>query len=36
MKALEPVEIIDFWDGGSYACKTKLGWCIVDPKNSNT
>ena len=35
MKALEPVEIIGSQDGGSYAYKTKLGWCIVGPIGSN-
>ena len=35
MKALEPVEIIASQDGGPYAYKTKLGWCIVGPIVSN-
>ena len=35
MKALEPVEIIGSQDGGPYAYKTKLGWCIVGPIVSN-
>ena len=35
MKALEPVEIIASRDGGSYAYKTKLDWCIVGSIVSN-
>ena len=35
MKALEPVEIIASQDGGTYAYKTKLGWCIVGPIVNN-
>ena len=35
LKALEPVEMITSQDGGSYAYKTKLGWCIVGPIVSN-
>ena len=35
LKALEPVEMITSQDGGSYAYKTKLGWCIVGPIGSN-
>ena len=31
MKALEPVEIIAGQNGGPYAYKTKLGWCIFGP-----
>ena len=31
MKALEPMEIISSRDGGPYAYRTKLGWCIVGP-----
>ena len=36
MKALEPVEIIASQDGGAYAYKTELDWCIVGPIVSNT
>ena len=38
MKALEPLEIISSRNDGSYAYRTKLGWCIVGPivnKSSN-
>ena len=35
MKALEPMEIIASQDGGPYAYKTNLGWCIVGPIVSN-
>ena len=31
MKELEPVEIIASQDGGLYAYKTKLDWCVVVP-----
>ena len=31
MKALEPIAIIPSSNGGPYAYKTKLGWCIVGP-----
>ena len=31
VKALEPIQIIPSRDGGPYALKTKLGWCIVGP-----
>ena len=31
MKALEPMEIISSRNGGLYAHRTKLGWCIVEP-----
>ena len=35
MKALEPIEIISTSNGGPYAYKTKLGWCIVGPITSS-
>ena len=31
MKALEPMEIICKMNGGPYAYKIQLGWCIVGP-----
>ena len=31
MKALEPMEIISSRNGGPYAYRTKLGWCLVGP-----
>ena len=34
MKALESIEIISSRNGGLYAYKTKLGWCIVGPITS--
>ena len=30
-RALEPVQVIASRDGGPYAMKTVLGWCIVGP-----
>ena len=30
-KALEPLEVIPSKDGGPYAFRTLLGWCIVGP-----
>ena len=33
MKALEPTRILQSQDGGPYAYKTKLGWCVVGPIN---
>ena len=33
MKALEPAKIIHSEGGGAYACKTRLGWCVVGPIN---
>ena len=30
-KALEPMKIIPSQYGGTYAYKTKLGWCVVGP-----
>ena len=35
MKALEPIAIIPSLNGGPYAYKTKLGWCIVGPIAGN-
>ena len=32
-KALEPTEILQSRDGGPYAFKTRLGWCVVGPVN---
>ena len=32
-KALEPTEILQSTNGGSYAFKTRLGWCVVGPVN---
>ena len=32
-KVLEPIEILQSRDGGDYAFKTRLGWCVVDPVN---
>ena len=29
MKAFEPMELISSRNGGPYAYRTKLGWCIV-------
>ena len=31
IKALEPMEIVSSRNGGPYAYRTKLGWCIVGP-----
>ena len=31
MKALEPTRILQSQDGGPYAYKTRLGWCVVGP-----
>ena len=36
MKALEPTMILQSQDGGSYAYKTRLGWCVVGPINCTT
>ena len=33
MKALEPTKIIHSEEGGPYAYKTRLGWCVVGPIN---
>ena len=33
MKALESTRILQSQDGGPYAYKTKLGWCVVGPIN---
>ena len=33
MKALEPTGILQSQDGGPYAYKTRLGWCVVRPIN---
>ena len=30
-KALEPIEVIPSQDGGPYAYRTQLGWCVVGP-----
>ena len=30
-RALEPVQVIASRDGGPYAVKTVLGWCVVGP-----
>eukprot|EP00794_Sanderia_malayensis_P002302 gene2302-2651_t len=35
MKGLEPTEIISSRNGGPYAFKTRLGWCVVGPLQSN-
>ena len=32
-KALEPIEILQSRNGGPYAFKTRLGWCVVGPVN---
>ena len=32
-KALEPIEILQSRDGGPYAFKARLGWCVVGPVN---
>ena len=31
MKELEPMDIISSKNGGPYACRTKVDWCIVAP-----
>ena len=31
MKALEPMQVIASENGSPYACRTRLGWCIVGP-----
>ena len=31
MKALEPMQLIASENGGPYAYKTRLGWCIIGP-----
>ena len=36
MKALEPTRILQSQNGGPYAYKTKLGWCVVGPINCTT
>ena len=36
MRALEPTRILQSQDGGPYAYKTRLGWCVVGPTNSTT
>ena len=36
MKALEPTWILQSQDGGPYAYKTRLGWCVVGPINCAT
>ena len=33
MKALETTRILQSQDGGPYAYKTRLGWCVVGPIN---
>lgn len=33
VKALEPTDIIFSREGGPFAFQTKLGWCIVGPKD---
>ena len=33
-KALEQIEILQSKNGGPYAFKTRLGWCVVGPVNS--
>ena len=30
-KALEPIEVIASKDGGPYAKRTRLGWCVSAP-----
>ena len=35
-KALEPTDIIPSENDGSYAFKTKLGWCTVGPDNGTS
>ena len=35
-KALEPFEVIPNKDGGPYAFRTLLGWCIVGPIDETT
>ena len=30
-KALETEEVIPSKDGGQFACKSLLGWCVVGP-----
>ena len=30
-RALEPVEVLPSQDGGPFAYKTFLGWCVVGP-----
>ena len=32
-KALEPIEILQSKNGGPYAFKTRLDWCVVGPVN---
>ena len=34
-EALEPVKVINSENGGNYAFKTVLGWCVVCPLKSN-
>ena len=33
IKALQPIEIVQSRNGGPYAFKTRLGWCVVGPVN---
>ena len=33
LKALEPIDVIPSKNNGSYAIKTRLGWCVVGPVN---
>ncbi|XP_066919725.1 uncharacterized protein [Clytia hemisphaerica] len=35
-RALEPLCVIRSQDGGPYATKTKLGWCVTGPMGSQT
>ena len=30
-KVFEPQEVIPSKDGGPFACKSPLGWCVVEP-----
>ena len=34
-KALEPIEMIQSRNGGPYAFRTRLGWCVVGPVNNS-
>ena len=36
VRALEPREVISSQNGGHYAFKTLLGWCIVEPRINQT
>lgn len=36
IKVLEPIEVLQSINGGPYAFRTRLGWCVVGPVNGNS